>query len=328
MTILDRGLPSPGVSPDPMALLTPRSLDEALHLLAAEGAAVLGGGVGHTLRRHDRHHRDPASSGAPHEHDATSSGSPHERDATSLVSVGSLPELGTISWSGEHVTIGAGVRLSEIEADDRLARTWPIVTEAAGSVATGRIRRLVTLGGNVAAGDDGHDLPVALAAAGAVLTVRSVSSTRTLRIGEVSDLGGDELIQEVRLPIPSGRAGSAYEKFLSRGVWEYACVNVGAVVRLDDAGAARRLSLAVGSVTDGPVVVDLTDLRGSVAGGALINEVARRAATSTRPYGDVKGSAEYKSRMIAEFSRRAMTRAVRRAEDTPRSGGEHMSDPR
>ncbi|WP_371783537.1 FAD binding domain-containing protein [Streptosporangium subroseum] len=325
MTILDRGLPSPGVSPDPMALLTPHSLDEALHLLAAEGAAVLGGGVGHTLRRHDRHRRDPASSGASHERDATSSGSPSERserDATSLVSVGSLPELRTISWSGEHVTIGAGVRLSEIEADDRLARTWPIVTEAAGSVATGRIRRLVTLGGNVAAGDDSHDLPVALAAAGAVLTVRSVSSTRTLRVGEVNDLGGDELIQEVRLPIPSGRTGSAYEKFLSRGVWEYACVNVGAAVRLDDAGAARRLSLAVGSVTGGPVVVDLADLRGAVAGGALIDEVARRAAASTRPYGDVKGSAEYKSRMIAEFARRAMTRAVRRAEETPRSGGE------
>jgi len=52
---------------------------------------------------------------------------------------------------------------------------------------------------------------------------------RTLRIGEVNDLGGNELIQEIRLPIPSGRTGSAYEKFLSRGVWEYACVNVGAV---------------------------------------------------------------------------------------------------
>ncbi|SNS88473.1 carbon-monoxide dehydrogenase medium subunit [Streptosporangium subroseum] len=325
MTILDRGLPSPGVSPDPMVLLTPRSLDEALHLLTAEGAAVLGGGVGHTLRRHDRHRRDPTSSGSSPERDAisqTSSDPPHKRDATSLVSVGSLPELRTILWSGEHVTIGAGVRLGEIEADERLVRTWPIVTEAAGSVATGRIRRLVTLGGNVAAGDDSHDLPVALAAAGAVLTVRSVSSTRTLRIGEVNDLGGDELIQDVRLPIPSGRAGSAYEKFLSRGVWEYACVNVGAVVRLDDAGAARRLSLAVGSVTGGPVVIDLADLRGSVAGGVLIDEVARRAAASTRPYGDVKGSAEYKTRMIAEFSRRAMTGAVRRAEETPRSGGE------
>ncbi|MFC7648448.1 FAD binding domain-containing protein [Streptosporangium lutulentum] len=222
-----------------------------------------------------------------------------------------------MSWSGQHVAIGAGVRLGTIEADERLARVWPIVTEAVGSVATDRVRRLVTLGGNIAAGDDGHDPPVALAAAGATLTVRSASSLRILRVGEANELGEDELIQDVRLLTPPDRTGSAYEKFLVRGVWEYACVNVGAVVRLDDAGAARRLSLAVGSVKGGPVTVDLTELRGDVVDSALIDEVARRAAAATRPYNDVKGSAEYKSRMIAEFSRRAMTRAARRAEEPP-----------
>ncbi|MFC7648449.1 xanthine dehydrogenase family protein molybdopterin-binding subunit [Streptosporangium lutulentum] len=53
--------PFPGTSRDPTVLLTPRSLDEALRLLAAEGAAVLGGGVGHTLRRHDRRRPGPAA---------------------------------------------------------------------------------------------------------------------------------------------------------------------------------------------------------------------------------------------------------------------------
>jgi CO/xanthine dehydrogenase FAD-binding subunit len=292
MTALDHAPEVTDQPRTPVTLLIPRSLDEALHLLAADGAAVLGGGVGHTLRRHERR---PAG-------------------ATSLVAVGSLPELTSISWADDHIAIGAAVRLSTIEADRRLAAVWPMVTGAAGSVATARIRRMVTLGGNIAAADDSHDPPVALAAADARLTVRSVGSTRTLAIGEVGGLRPGELVQDVRLPVPpAGRFGSAYEKFLVRGLWEYACVNVGAVVHLDDAGSVRQLSLAVGSVAHGPVTVDLADLRGGPLDAAAVAEAARRAVAATRPYSDVRGSAAYKSRMIAEFTRRAMATAAHRA---------------
>lgn len=301
MTVLDPGL-SPAEAPRaPLAVLTPGSLDEAVRLLAYPDTAVLGGGVGHTLRRHDR----------------------RPSPAATLVWIGSLPGLSGIVWSADHVTIGAGVKLSVCAADARLARTWPVVTEAAGSVATGRIRSMVTLGGNIAARDDSHDPPVALTAAGAELLVRGTHGGRTLAIGDLARLRDDELIGHIRLPLPSAsgatsvRTGSAYEKFLVRGVWEYACVNVAAVVGLDADGAALRLSLAVGSVTGGPVAVDLSGLLGAPVDRSLIAEAARIAVASTHPYSDVRGSAPYKSRMIAEFSRRALTAAARRAGQDP-----------
>jgi carbon-monoxide dehydrogenase medium subunit len=310
MTTLDPG-PAPVEAPRaPVAVLTPHSVDEALRLLAADGAAVLGGGVGHTLRRHER---------GP------------DTTATTLVSVRSLPGLTSVSWSQDHVTIGAGVRLSACAADERLGRIWPVVTEAAASVATGRIRAMVTLGGNIAARDDSHDPPVALTAVGATLLVRGLEGSRTLAIGDLNLLRDDELIEHITLPLPPAeapglaavRTGSAYEKFLVRGVWEYACVNVAAVVGLDPEGRAHRLSLAVGSVAGGPVAIDLSGLLGTPVDRGLIEEAAATAAAATRPYSDVKGSAEYKSRMIAEFSRRALRTAVRRAEQDPStSGGE------
>jgi CO/xanthine dehydrogenase FAD-binding subunit len=295
MTTLDRAPEHTGPV-EPPVLLAPESLDEALRLLAARDAAVVAGGVGHALRRHDRR-PSPAT----------------------LVSVRRLPGLDTVTWTDTEVVIGAGVRLSSLEADARLAAVWPIVTEAAGSVATARIRRMVTLGGNIAADDDSHDPPVALAAAGARLTVRGALSGRTLPIGDIGGLRRDELIQDVRLPLTAaeqGTVGSSFQKFLVRGLWEYACVNVGAVVGLDARGAVRDLSLAVGSVTGGPVLVDLADLAGQAAGGIgdrVIDEAARRAAEQTSPYSDVRGSAAYKTRMIAEFSRRALTTAALRA---------------
>ncbi|WP_329140350.1 FAD binding domain-containing protein [Streptomyces sp. NBC_01476] len=292
MTTLHHDLAATDAPRTPVTMTTPGSLGEALALLAGGQAAAVGGGVGHTLARQAR--RPPR--------------------ATTLVPVASLPELTAVTWSDDHVTVGAGLRLSAVEADTRLRAAWPVVTEAVGSVATARIRRMVTLGGNIAAADDSHDPPVALAAAGALLTVRSARSTRTLRITDAADLRAGELIQDIRLPLPAhGQTGSAYEKFLVRGVWEYACVNVAAVVHLDDSGTVERLTVAVGSVTGGPVLVDLAGLRGGTVDSALTEEAARRAAAGTRPYGDVRGSAPYKSRMIAEFTRRAVTRAALRA---------------
>jgi aerobic carbon-monoxide dehydrogenase medium subunit len=292
MTALEHDPARTGAPRDPVAVLTPRHIADALRLLAAEGAAPLGGGVGHILRRRERGADD-----AP----------------ATLVSVGSLPDLRRVAWAADHVSVGAGVRLSDLAADRRLAAVWPALTEAAGSVATGRIRRLVTLGGNLAARDDRHDPPVALAALGATLIVRGAGGERPLRVADLPELRADELLVAVRLPLPAGRTGSAFEKFLVRGVWEYACVNVAAVVGLDEAGAVRRIGLAVGSVADGPVDVDLADLLGGAPDDALLAEAARRAAAGTRPYGDVRGSAAYKTRMIAEFTRRALTRAIARA---------------
>lgn len=316
MTVMVRA--ADGSTPVPAAVLRPSTLDQALRLLTASGTAPLGGGVDWLLRR-----REGAA-----------------KTAQSLVCVGALPELGHLTWpgpdgdgsaaaggSGGEVVIGGGVKLAALAADERLSRAWPILTEAAGSVATGRIRRLVTLAGNIAAGHDSHDPPVALTAAGALLTLRGMGTTRTLPVERAAERRPEEIIQDVRVPAVRGRCGSAYEKFLVRGVWEYACVNVGAVVQLDDAGTVTRLSVAVGSVAGGPVAVDLSALLGeriagtpgapagqrAAAGGALVAEAARRARAATRPYGDVRGSAAYKSHMIGEFTRRALMGAIGRA---------------
>ncbi|SEG96131.1 carbon-monoxide dehydrogenase medium subunit/xanthine dehydrogenase small subunit [Actinacidiphila yanglinensis] len=293
MTTLDHGPAPTDAAREPVHLLRAGSLTDALAQLATEGAVPLGGGVGHALARQARR---PVT-------------------ARTLVAVADIPELAGIAWTDDRIVIGAGVRLDAIASDTRLREEWPVVAEAAGSVATARIRRMVTLGGNIAARDDSHDPPVALAAAGAVLTVRGAGHRRTLPVTEVGSLSAGELVQDVRLPrsTPGARIGSAYEKFLVRGVWEYACVNVGAVVALDESGTVERLSVAVGSVTGGPVVVDLGALPGRVPDADLVAEAARLAAAATRPYSDVRGSAAYKSLMIAEFTRRAVSKAALRA---------------
>lgn len=298
MTTIDNAHTEPELEQrEPVAVLRPASLAEARGQLAVTGTEVVAGGINHSL---DRHHRRASRS-------------------SRFVAVAALPELGTITWTDDAVTIGAGMRLSQVATDERLAAAFPAVTEATGAVATGRIRKMVTLGGNIAARDERHDPPVALTALGATMTVLSENSTRTLDVASISDLHPDEIIQDIRIALLPGRRGSAFVKFLARGTWEYACVNVAAAIELADDDSVSQLSLAVGSVQGAPVLIDLDDLKGASVDD-VIRRAAQRASETTVPSSDVKGSAEYKTRMIAAFSRRAISTAVERARQGDASG--------
>lgn len=256
-------------------IVVPTDLAAALDLLAGDRARPVGGGVGLSLLRRD--------TGRP--------------VADTLVATRTLPGFSGITADG--LRIGAGELLEAVATHPLVRAQWTVVAEAAASVATGRIRRAVTIGGNVAAFDPSHDPPVALAAVDATARIAGPHGERTVPLRTLTELEPGELIVDFRLPPPAPGTGSAYEKFLVRGVWEYACVSAAAVV--SPAGS----TLVIGSVHNGPLVVPVD---------TTIEAAAESAAALAEPWSDVRGSAAYKRHMIAEFSRRALRSATRRAE--------------
>ena len=115
-------------------LHTPGSVTEAADLLAVHGseARPLGGGtdlVAGIMRDQIVGH------GMPY--------------PTHLVDIVNLPELSGISVEADHVAIGAGTTLADVAESDVLRRTWPILAEAAGDVASPEIRAVGTVGGNL-----------------------------------------------------------------------------------------------------------------------------------------------------------------------------------
>jgi carbon-monoxide dehydrogenase medium subunit len=255
-------------------VVVPDDLAGALEHLAGERARPVGGGVGLSLVRRGTGH--PV--------------------AKTLVSTRKLRESRGIEATGDGLRIGAAEPLETIAAHPIVGALWTVVAEACGSVATGRIRRAVTIGGNVAAFDATHDPPVALAAAGAKARLVSPRGERVVDVATLRELQPGELIVEFLLPRRPPVAGSAYEKFLVRGVWEYACVSAAAVV------TAEGGTLAIGSVRDAPLVIPIE------------GDTAAHAAEIAEPWSDVRGSKEYKRRMIVEFASRALRKAEHRAE--------------
>lgn len=277
------------------SVVRPAGLDDALRMLASRETAVVAGGVGLRLRQ-----RAGDADGV-----------------RTLVAVDRLPELRGIRLSDEGLRIGAAEYLETIARAGRVAASWPVLAEAAESVATARIRRAVTLGGNVAPGDPAHDPPVALLAAGAVAEVVSAAGTRRVPVAGLT-LAPDELLVAFELPHPLPRTGSAYLKHLVRGVWEYACVSAAAVVRVDGGGAIEHLAVVLGSAAPSTLAVPVDEFVGARPDD-VIDAIAAKAAATSDPWTDVRGSAAYKRRMAGEITRRAVRTALGRAKEAPQS---------
>ena len=66
-----------------------------------------------------------------------------------LVNLASLDSLRGITHTGDGLSVGAMTTLAELENDEIIAREYPSLAQAVGSVATPQIRNVGTVGGNL-----------------------------------------------------------------------------------------------------------------------------------------------------------------------------------
>ncbi|MCA9972303.1 MAG: FAD binding domain-containing protein [Anaerolineales bacterium] len=197
----------------------PKTLDEALRLLARPGAAPLAGGT----------RLVPAL------------GETTVRDAVDLQAVG----LTDIDVTEAAVTLGAMLRLQTLAADDRLP---PLLRQMARREGPNTTRHAATLGGAIATADWESELFAALLVHEAVVTVRTAAETRTLPLADWSAaaLAGGGLVTAVTLR--SG--GQTAAERVARTPADRPIV--AAVARQDAAG---RLHLALCGVAKRPILV-------------------------------------------------------------------------
>jgi aerobic carbon-monoxide dehydrogenase medium subunit len=221
---------------------------------------------------------------------------------TVVVDVGRLQELSYIRDAGDHVAIGALTRHRAVETDDVLARECGVVRAVAAQVGDNQVRHRGTIGGSVAHGDPGSDLPAALLALDATFVVQGQSSTREIAASEFfqgfleTALEPDELLTEIRVP-KTGPDGFAFEKF-NRRAQDFATVGVVAA----RTGAGTR----VGLINMGSTPLRATAVENALAQGASAADAAALAADGTEPSADLNATAEYREHLARVLVRRAL----------------------
>jgi carbon-monoxide dehydrogenase medium subunit len=238
---------------------------------------------------------------------------------THLIDLGGIAGLAGIAEDGGAIRIGAMTTQAEVIASELLAAKIPILRETALQIADPQVRYCGTIGGNVANGDPGNDMPAVMMALGAVFLVQGPSGERTIAARDyyrgafTTALADNEVLRAIRIPVPPVGHGAAYAK-MKRKVGDYATA-AAAVVLVMDGGSCREARIALTNLADVPLLAETAGqaLVGSAIDDAAIDKAAQAAVAITDPASDLRGPAEFRRHVAGVMVRRAVRLARERA---------------
>lgn len=237
-------------------------------------------------------------------------------EPAALVSLRFIDEIkGITALPGGGIRIGAFTRHRETANCSLALGAMAVVRDAASQIANAAVRNMGTIGGSIAFADPGLDYPPALVAAGARIEIASAQGRRTVEATDffidwyTTALQPGEIVTAVFLPGSAGGTG-VYVKH-ARVVGDYATASAAACIEADG-----RCRVAIGSCGPAPLAdVDVNAALTADRGDAALVAAAARLCALADPLDDVRGSADYRRRLIAPLLRRA----VRAAESAQRS---------
>jgi aerobic carbon-monoxide dehydrogenase medium subunit len=234
-----------------------------------------------------------------------------------LIDLQDIAELRGIRVADGQVTIGAMVTQAEAIAHAELTRAVPIIAEAALQIADPQVRYMGTLGGNVANGDPGNDLPGLMQCLDAIFTLVGPSGSREVKARDfyrsayVTARDDSEILTRISFAATPG--GHAYEK-QKRKIGDYATAACAALVT-KTAGHVSAASVAMTNLSDTPVFSAAAGaaLVGTTGDAAAVAAAVAAALKDINPTADNRGPVAFKRHIAGIIIGRAITRALTRA---------------
>ena len=232
-----------------------------------------------------------------------------------LIDLAAIAELKGARADGNDIVVGAMTTQHEVIGSDLLAAKIPLLREVALQIADPQVRYLGTLGGNVADGDPANDMPAVMMCLNATYEIagkngeRRVPARRFYQGTYVTALAADDVLTAVRIPVPPGGHGYAYEK-LKRKIGDFATA-AAAVVLTMKAGKVETCSIGLTNVAPTPLLAEEAAkiLIGSALDAATVKRAAAAAEAITAPAEDARGPAAYRTKMAGVMLTRALARA-------------------
>jgi xanthine dehydrogenase small subunit len=275
---------------DVRGYVRPTTLSDALGLLAEPGAVALAGSTDLGVEANLRGSRPGL-----------------------LVAIDQLAELRGLSRGDDHVDIGAGLSLTEVER--RLDGAVPLLDAVFPQFASRLIRNGATIGGNIGTASPIGDLPPALLALDASVVLVSAEGERVVRLVDYftgyreTVLRPAELIARVRIPLPLAPL-TGFHKIAKRRFDDISSVAVAFAIEVVD-GRVERAAIGLGGVAATPI-------RATTAEAALVGqpwvestvEVAAEAmAAAGTPIDDHRASAAFRTAMLGQALRKLFAEA-------------------
>ncbi len=283
----------------PIRFEAPRSLDEAVRLLAGdpEHARVLAGGTDLLVQMRTGRLRPEL-----------------------IVDIKRIPELTRVRMSGGSLEIGAAASALRVRDLPEVRENYPGLAEAINLIGSEQIQGRASVGGNLCNGSPAADTTPALIAIGARCIVQGPQGTREIKVEDFvvspgrTALRAGELL--VKLVIPAAQGGKdAYLRLIPRTEMDIAVVGAGVRVKLERDGSCREARVALGAVAPTPILVPdaAAALVGRRIDDASLARAAAAASAACVPIDDKRGTIEYRRKVAGVLTRRAATIAAQRA---------------
>lgn len=234
-----------------------------------------------------------------------------------LIDLQDIAVLKGIHVEGGRITIGAMTTQHELITNDALFEAVPLLREAALQIADPQVRYMGTIGGNVANGDPGNDMPGVMQCLDATFTLEGPEGTRTVHARAfyeatyMTDRDDAEILTQISLN--ATRGGYAYEK-QKRKIGDYATAACAVLIEAEN-GLVSSAAISMTNLSDVPVYSEAAAdaLVGTSCDPEAIKAAVAAALTEIDPTEDNRGPVKFKMHVAGIIIARAIERAWSRA---------------
>lgn len=276
--------------------LKPKSLNEAVSLLASTGGQILAGGTDFYPSLGDR------------------------LPQGTVVDITGINEIRGISLQADHIRIGGLTTWTEVIRSP-LPPCFDALKEAAREVGSVQIQNRGTVAGNLCNASPAADGVPPLLALDAEVELLSKAGKRQMPLGQFlignrkTSRVGDEILTAVLVPRRLENAASAFLKLGARRYLVISISMVAAVLERNKTGHVAGARVAVGSCSaTARCLTELQkDLVGRTASGEIADAVKPEHLSSLSPIDDIRATAKYRLDASLTLVRRALATCVGRA---------------
>ena len=235
-----------------------------------------------------------------------------------IINIRNIPEQDYIIYDKKNgLSIGALATIHAIEDSSVVQEKFGILAQAASQLGTAQIRNQATIAGNLCNAAPSAELAPALIVLGARVKIVGAGEERVVPIEDFftgpgqTVLKADEILSEVQVPNLLPHSSGVYLKHTIRKALDLAIVGVGVMVTMEG-DILSNVKIALGAVA--PIPMRAKKAEGVLIGKKIKDELLEKAgliaAEESSPISDVRGSAEYRRKMVKVLVGRAIRQAV------------------
>ena len=230
------------------------------------------------------------------------------RPTSALIDITALAELRSLRLTDGWLRLGALTTHNDVIASPEcVAHALPLA-QACLEVGAPQLRTRATVAGNVITASPANDTITSLLALDAEVVLVSTRGERAMALADfltgfrTTALAPDELLREIRLPAMNVSERGLFLKLGLRRAQAISVIDLALVIGLDG-DRVTRARIALGSVA--PTVIRARETEAWLTGQTLTPDIraaaGARASAEATPIDDVRASAAYRRRTVANL---------------------------